>query len=418
MNNVPRQTNPVHKYPQTYTGDYQRQAFKALNMNSETANTVSLSHDLQKPMNPSDLQNYPGYEKPDFGKMQNTGFSQGYKNTHYPNNYDKMVGAKAQNEVKAHNTLMSPPDELDSRNEIFAKSETDPIFSDRKPLSNLQVAKNNPHSSMVAKSKNMHAKINRGISPNQPPQNKMKTFDSERKKAYQPASVGKHPVKESADTVRRSSSLKVKKDNDRISNYKPSSSTRSNHKGGGSFIVPSNNPKNKKEGEIPKNTKCSTSAQNIKNNYSKNTTGGITNQQNSSSNSGHYRLGSNYGMRNPGGSNFTANSRIRKPNASSNNAHNTMASFRSGPVRVVGDNPNNRQITNTSNNGAITHSKKDASKRPSSAGKANKKSSKIATKPSNRPGTASTRGSSNRPPSPGSRSLKSDLLFNSYNRNK
>lgn len=272
---------------------------------------------------------------------------------------------------------------------------------------------------MVAKSKNMHAKINRGISPNQPPQNKTKALDNDRKKAYQPSSLSKHSMKESADAARRSSSLKTKKENERMSNYKPSPSTRGNHKGGGSFIVPSSNPKYKKEGEISnKNNKCSTSAQNIKTNYSKSTTAGVSNQQNSSSNSSHYRLGSNYGMRNPGGSNFTANPRIRKPNVTSNNAQNTMASFRSGPVRVVGDNSNNRQIANTSNNGTINNSKKDASKRPSSAGKANKKSSKITPKPSNRPGTASTRGSSNRPPSPGSRSLKSDLLFNSYNRHK
>lgn len=59
-----------------------------------------------------------------------------------------------------------------------------------------------------------------------------------------------------------------------------------------------------------------------------------------------------------------------------------------------------------------SHSK-DGSKRPSSASKATK-SSKIVSKVPNRPGTASTRTSLNRPPSPGSRTLKSDLLFSSY----
>lgn len=86
-------------------------------MNSETTNLVSQSQDLQKPMNPSDLQNYTGYEKPEFGKMQNSDPSQGYKGKYYPGNYDRMINTKTQNEVKAHNTLMSPPDDLDSRNE-------------------------------------------------------------------------------------------------------------------------------------------------------------------------------------------------------------------------------------------------------------------------------------------------------------
>lgn len=40
----------------------------------------------------------------------------------------------------------------------------------------------------------------------------------------------------------------------------------------------------------------------------------------------------------------------------------------------------------------------------------------MTSKSSNRPGTASTRASSNRPPSTGSHPLKSDLLFGSYHK--
>lgn len=57
-------------------------------------------------------------------------------------------------------------------------------------------------------------------------------------------------------------------------------------------------------------------------------------------------------------------------------------------------------------------------KRPSSASKVKQKPAKISTKPGIRPGTAGTRPSSYRPPSPGSRSLKSDHLFTSYSRHK
>ena len=121
-------------------------------------------------------------------------------------------------------------------------------------------------------------------------------------------------------------------------------------------------------------------------------------------------------MRNPGGSNFAAtNSRMRKAGTSS--THNTMVSFRSGPVKVMNDNNNNTNAQpKTFINGI--RNQKDASKRPSSASKANKKTTKMTAKTSSRPSTASTRTNSNRPPSPGSRSLKSDLLFSSYNKNK
>ena len=183
---------------------------------------------------------------------------------------------------------------------------------------------------------------------------------------------------------------------------RPSPSSRGNHRGGGggSFIVPSNPSGLKNEGSIKKTTKITSSGQNIRNNYSKSSAVGISSHLNGSSSTGHYRIGSNYGVRNGGNTNFTANPRIRKGAPSSTTAHNAMASFRSGPVKVVADN------------------KKDASKRPSSASKVNKKSSKMVNKPSTRPGTASTRSSSNRPPSPGSRPLKSDSLFSSYNRHK
>lgn len=93
-----------------------------------------------------------------------------------------------------------------------------------------------------------------------------------------------------------------------------------------------------------------------------------------------------------------------------------MASFRSGPVKAVGD--SNTVSRDNQSSGTSKISSKEVGKRPSSASKATKKTAKMVSKTSNRPGTASTRTSSNRPPSPGSRSLKSDLLFNSHNKHK
>jgi len=307
---------------------------------------------------------------------------------------------------------MQPTDEIDSRNEIFSKSGTEPMFRERKPLSNIQahMTKNQSNPITATKSKNMHTKINRGISPNQPPQNKPTDSEVENQRVYhQPSSIVKQEVKESSDVARRSSSLKVKKDNDRITYNKPSPSSRGNIRGGGSFVVQSN-ASNKKSNSLPKKTtKDTNSTQNIKPSYSKNVPGGISSNPSATTNNGHYRLGSNYLMKNSSGSNFTANPRIRKAGAPNPSAQNTMASFRSGPVKVINDNNNNAANNNT---------KKDVTKRPSSASKALKKNPKLSNKASSRPGTASTRTNSNRPPSPGSRSLKSDLLFGSYNRNK
>lgn len=64
--------------------------------------------------------------------------------------------------------------DLDSRNETSLKSSSHPIpLQERKPLSNLQP--NTPSQQTVNKNKNHHTKINRGISPNQPPVNKSRT---------------------------------------------------------------------------------------------------------------------------------------------------------------------------------------------------------------------------------------------------
>lgn len=312
-----------------------------------------------------------------------------------------------------------PPsnEEIDSRNEIFVKAQTDPMFQDRKPLSNLQTT--------VTKHKhNMHNKINRGISPNQPPNSKPKiqqiSNESENKTiGYHQSNIRKEKPKESSTDVRRSNSLKVKKENDKIPYSK---SSRDSHRGGGSFVVPSSTT-NKKSSSLTKSSKEANSAINLRSSYPKSNGNTIptatTNNQNSNTNSSHYRLGSNYGMRNPGGSNFTANPRIRKTGTSNPSAHNTMASFRSGPVKIMnGESAQNQQPKQANNDAGLSSKARDASKRPSSASKANKKPTKMLAKTSNRPSTASTRTNSNRPPSPGSRSLKSDLLFSSYNRHK
>lgn len=298
---------------------------------------------------------------------------------YYPNSYERMPPNNMPSNTKINNTFMPPPEEMDSRNEIFSKTCTDPSFKDRKPLNNLQaqMAKSNPPATLATKSKNMHTKINRGISPNQPPQNKMKSYgDQDMKKSYQPSNIGKHESKESTDASRRSSSLKVKKENDKMMYHKPSPSTRGNNRGG-SFVVPSNSSSTRKN-EIggKKSSKGYNSSQNMKSNYSKTSTAGISSHlNNSTSGSGHYRLGSNYGggqlskstesmsmkqgakpynVRQPGGSNFTANPRIRKPVGVNSTAQNTMASFRSGPVRVVNDggSKNNIPQNNVSNNGS------------------------------------------------------------------
>jgi hypothetical protein len=297
------------------------------------------------------------------------------------------------------NTFIPPRDEIDSRNEIFAKSGTDPMYQERKPLTNL------------------HSKINRGISPNQPPISKSRVHNENDPNVgthgHPSSGASKHKSKESSESTRRSNSLKIKKDNERIP---PSNkSTRGSHRGGGSFIVPSSTTNKKSSSLTKKSTKEANSAQSLRTGYSKSASHSNTGSNNTS---GHYRLGSNYGVRNPSSTNFTANSRIRKSGPSNPNAHNTMASFRSGPVKIINDKSEANAGVNGPSTSSSTYNKKDASKRPSSASKVTKKSSKMVAKTSNRPGTASTRTNSNRPPSPGSRSLKSDLLFSSYNKHK
>ena len=372
--------------------------------------------------------------KPSYQKLSSSNHNKNTKERDAPirdkyyNNYkEQIINGNLDGTTKINNSFIPPPEDTDSRNEIFTKGGTDPSFQERKPLSNLQVQmpKSNIHSSGASKSENMHTKINRGISPNQPPHNKAKMNNqNDNKKLYKPLGVSKHEVKHSSESARRSSSLKVKKENERMGYNKPSPSSRGNHKtgSGGSIIVPSNNSSFKKnEGPPKKHSKMSSSANSIRTSYSKNNGLLSNSNQNNSSNGGHYRLGSNYGMRNPGNNNFTANTRIRKPTNTSGTVNNTMASFRQGPVKVVSsESNNNNNITSSKNSNNINNpQRKDASKRPSSASKVNKnKSSKMVNKSNNRPGTASTRASSNRPPSPGSRSLKSDHLFNSYNRHK
>lgn len=334
---------------------------------------------------------------------------------YHNDNYEIMDKNPPQNTKISNGFVMH--DEIDSRNDFFSKSGTDPESGVRKPLGSLQVQMpgSNPQSKMANKSKNLHEKINRGISPNQPPQSKLRMKNEENKRSYQPNHASKHEPRDIDEPQRRSSSLKAKKERERMAYNKPSPSSRENQRGG-SFVVPSNNSAIAKT-DSRKTTKLSNSSQSIKTSYAKTpSTNGVSNA-NTSSNTNYNHFGPGYGNRNPGNSNFTANPRLKKPTSSGAAVHNTMASFRSGPVKVVGESTANAQNIQ---NPSITSSlkQKDASKRPSSASKATKKSSKMITKTSARPGTASTRTSSNRPPSPGAKSMKSDLLFGSYNKHK
>lgn len=115
---------------------------------------------------------------------------------------------------KISNTFISPADEVDSRNDMFTKpAGTGSSFVDSKPMSslNVQVPKSKPHSTVATKNKNLHNKINRGISPNQPPANKAKVRETtDDKKASRPSSSQKSTAKEVVDLGRRSNSLKVK----------------------------------------------------------------------------------------------------------------------------------------------------------------------------------------------------------------
>lgn len=342
-------------------------------------------------------------------------------------------------------------DDPKQQQDLFHKPQTDPSDKYKHGSTKSKLpATGLPHS-MAQKSKNMHTKINRGISPNQPPasmKNKSRTNTKNR--------IGKYPPAEQTGGPRRSSSLKVK-EKDRIHYNKPSPSSRINQKPGGSFLAPAG-PSGKSE--RTRKSKAGTSAAASKPGYPK----AISNMSGSGSN-GQCNYECNFENRHPANknmqnSNFTANPRIRKSNNNPPAVNNTMASFRSGPVKVVGTSSNASRETrgdargepgrdnnrknphkshiksslNESRKGPMADSRKiptaeyrkghskDGSKRPSSASKATNpksKSSKIVSKVPNRPGTASTRTAStrtslNRPPSPGSRTLKSDLLFSSY----
>lgn len=321
-----------------------------------------------------------------------------------------MVNQMHQTKIKPNmQPQQQPNDELDSRNEIFAKAQSDPLNQKRKPLGTIQNNSNKYSGKVTKEPAGYPHGSNTGNNRNSKPrsQNNQKIGMH----GHHGSNGAGHRNKESHEQVRRSNSLKVKKENDKISNY--NKQNRGSHRdGSGSFVVPSSNT-NKKSNSLPKkNTKEAGSASNMRTGYSKGPSASNTSGPNKS---GHYRLGSGYGMRNTGGSNFSANTRVRKA-GSGNPAHNTMASFRSGPVRVVNDKSegNPRQSSDSHK----TYQRKDASKRPSSASKATKPTSKIVSKSSNRPGTASTRTNSNRPPSPGSRSMKSDQLFSSYSKHK
>lgn len=220
-------------------------------------------------------------------------------------------------------------DDSQQEEEGFNKSTNDPSNKYKNgPIKSKVPASGLPHS-MAHKNKNMHAKINRGISPNQPPAS-MKNKARTTTKNYNNR-IGKYPVKEQTDGQRRSNSLKVK-EKDRIQYNKPSPSSRMNQKSGGSFLAPSGTTT---KPERPRKPKGASSIGSSKSGYNKPS----TNVSGSGSN-GQYNYGSNYDNRNPGNSNFTANPRIRKTNNNPSTINNTMASFRSGPVKVVGKSTN------------------------------------------------------------------------------
>ena len=90
----------------------------------------------------------PGYQKPMICDPRlNSSDRNGQFTNYYPLNNQKCASnhmhqpkIKPTMPVKQQhsNTYMPPSDEIDSRNEIFAKAGTDPMYQDRKPLSNLQ----------------------------------------------------------------------------------------------------------------------------------------------------------------------------------------------------------------------------------------------------------------------------------------
>jgi hypothetical protein len=418
--NDQRQTNEEMKETSSYESDMVAQPpqrAKFVPVSNTRCNDLNSYNKNQPPRNQNKTESnmQPSYQRQVLGQADmNSHSGPMMPRPYYHNDNHEMIDANPPQNTKANNGFVMH-DEMDSRNEIFTKSSTDPTFKERKPLSSLQAQMplGGPQTAMSNKSKNMHAKINRGISPNQPPHSKMN--NEENKKSYQPNHTSKNMSKDMDEPPRRSSSLKAKKEREKMAYNKPSPSSRSNNRGG-SFVVPSNSSGIAKS-DSRKSTKLSSSSQNIKSNYSKPSgTNGVSNTSGASS-TNYNRFVPGYGNRNPGNSNFTTNPRLRKPTPSGAAVHNTMASFRSGPVKVVGETtPNNQNSHNPSISSSIRQ--KDASKRPSSASKATKKPTKIITKTSTRPGTASTRNSSNRPPSPGSRSMKSDLLFGSYNKHK
>lgn len=223
---------------------------------------------------------------------------------------------------------------LNKKEEHQHKNETDIIGKEKKVPGNLkvQVATIKQTNSMTHKNKNMYSKINRGISPNQPP-NKLKV-QKEEKKNYSNR-IGKYSIKGPIDASRRSSSLKVK-EKDKMKYNKPSSVNQLNNRGRGSFIAPSNSSG---KPEKTRKAKISNSANNLKFNGISNNDGPSTNNQ--------YPVGSSSGNKNIGKGNFTGNPRMKKTAANGTTIRNTMASFRSGPVKVVGES-NNVPIENKS----------------------------------------------------------------------
>lgn len=65
----------------------------------------------------------------------------------------------------------TPKDNLDNQNQMFDKLPGEPASKYKKGPGKPQMPNNSHPHSMAHKSKNMHTKINRGISPNQPPAN-------------------------------------------------------------------------------------------------------------------------------------------------------------------------------------------------------------------------------------------------------
>jgi hypothetical protein len=233
--NDQRQTNEEMKETSSYESDMVAQPpqrAKFVPVSSTRCNDLNSYNRNQPPRNQTKTESnvQPSYQRQVLGQADmNSNSGPMMPRPYYHNDNHEMIDANPPQNTKANNGF-EMHNEIDSRNEIFTKSSTDQTFKERKPLSSLQaqMPTGGPQTAMSSKSKNMHTKINRGISPNQPPQSKMN--NEENKKSYQPTH-NKNMSKDMDEPQRRSSSLKAKKEREKMAYNKPSPSSRTNNRG-------------------------------------------------------------------------------------------------------------------------------------------------------------------------------------------